>query len=292
MSRPTIFSPREGAILDLQSLRASALSPSELVGAWLSALIPNESGLVLDGLELVGELSQVGPPGTRRMPDAGAGGWTLGKGTALVTDEAGRKHVLRVNEDTPVRWPTQDGPPRRGLLALVPRAEAVAGAGGMAVAREELGFRLGFIKIENFNTRLPAHVLPLALSVGNGRDWATDLRRLWQPTHPAIRALVERLTALEDGVWSTPKPKAASWDTAVLGDSWVRYQTSGVAAIQAARLQFESRAMVTAERVRLLAALRRQLRRANLMPGVEMLAQLSEPSEAGDPYRILSSTDE
>ena len=108
-SKPSIFSPREGAILDLESLRTLALSPSELVGGWLSAIAPGDSGLVLEGLELVGELSQVGPPGTRRMPDVSAGGWTLGKGVALVTDESGRKHLLKVTEETPIRWPTADG---------------------------------------------------------------------------------------------------------------------------------------------------------------------------------------
>ncbi len=288
------FSPREGALLDLESLKAIAAGPGDLVAAWLAAMAPDSASMILDGMEPVGELSQVGPPGTRRMPDVGAGSWTITKGTALITDESGRRHVLRLSEDAPVRWPTQDGPPRRGVLALVPKMEAVAGSSGLAVAREELGFRIGFIKMEMLTgqAKLPAHVLPLAMSVGNARDWSTDIRRVWQPTHPAVRALVERLTGLEDGIWTTPKPKAATWDTAVIGDSWVRYQTMGVAAIQAARFHLETHALSTFERVRLLSALRRQLKRANLLPAVESLSQLAEPSETADPYRVLSGADD
>ena len=293
-SRQMEFSPREGALLDLDSLRAIAAGPGAIVGAWLSAMAPDSASMILEGMEPVGELSQVGPPGTRRMPDVGAGGWTITKGTALITDEAGRRHVLRLTEDAPVRWPTQDGPPRRGVLALVPKLEPAAGNGGLAVAREELGFRIGFIKMELLTApnRLPAHVLPLAMSVGNARDWSTDLRRIWQPSHPAVRSLVERLTGLEDGIWTTPKPKAAAWDTAVIGDSWVRYQTMGVAAIHAARSHLETHALSTFERVRLLSALRRQLKRANLLPAVESLSQLAEPSETADPYRALSGADD
>ncbi len=61
----SVFHPRDGAVLDLQSLEAIAELPSSLLSAALTARVPQATGLVLEGLELKGTASPGGP----RLPE-------------------------------------------------------------------------------------------------------------------------------------------------------------------------------------------------------------------------------
>ena len=88
--------------------------------------------------------------------------------------------------------------------------------------------QLGFLKPDAPES---AHLLPLARASGNSQDWTTDLARILQPEHPAIRQLLKRFERLEETVWNA-EPEGAVWDRQVFGRSWVRYQTVASAAIQ------------------------------------------------------------
>ena len=274
-----LFRPREGAVLDLASLEAIAAAPGELLGGWLAARWPGATGLVLQGMDLVGELSPGGPPGAVR-PEAGGGAAMVSAGRAVVSGRDGQLHVVTLPEPAVVPWPDASGPRVRGALVLHVGQAVTSTREGLAVARERLVLQIGFVRPEHADQ---PHLLPLARAVGNGQDWATDLARVWQPEHPAVRALLKRFERLEHSVWQA-EPEGSVWDRQVLGRSWVRYQTIAAAALQASRIQLATRAMSTLERVRLLTELKTQLERSVERVATELL-QLIGPVESAGPYR-------
>ncbi len=281
-SKPTArFAPRDGAVLDLGSLTALAEAPARLVTAWLDAVCPGAPGLVLEGLEPEGEWSPSGPPGARR-PSAAQSGITVSPGRAIVVDPGGARHLVTVDEPLRAPWPTSAGPAVRGQLVIVPRLDPFCAAGGVTVAREGLSVRLGFVRPELAGR---AGQLPLAASVGNGVDWATDLHRLWQPEHPALTQIARRLSKVEQAVWNA-EPEGSVWDRQVLGRSWVRYQTVASSALTAARLDLGSRATTTRDRVRLLGSLYGILRGSVERAATELL-QITGSGEGAGPYRAV-----
>lgn len=277
----TRFSPREGALIDLESLLAVADAPDRAVALALDGWERGCPGLVLEGLELDGELSAGGPPGTRR-PDSAAPGARIGPGSAIVRDPSGRAHLLQVPQALEVPWPTRSGSGVRGVLVLTPDLGEGAGLDGFAVARAEVGARLGFVRPESLGM---AGVLPLAMAIGNGRDWATDLHRRWEPEHPALLLLDKRLERLEQAIWNA-EPEGAVWERQTLGRNWVRYQTVAAAALQAALMTLRSRPTTTGDRVRVLRALLRELRRTVERAATELL-QILGPSELPGPYSAV-----
>lgn len=275
------FAPREGALLDLDSLVALAAGPDRAVALALDAWEPGAPGIVLDGLELEGELTPGGPPGTRR-PDAAMPVARVSPGTAVVRDAGGRPHLLTIDRPLEVPWPSRSGAGLRGVLALGAEIEEGALLDGFAVAREEVSARLGFVRRERLGM---AGTLPLAVAVGNGRDWATDLHRRWGPDHPALALLDKRLERLEQAIWNA-EPEGAVWERQTLGRNWVRYQTTAAAALQAALMALRARPTTTGDRVRVLRALLRELRRTVERAATELL-QIVGPPELPGPYSAV-----
>lgn len=280
----SIFRPREGAVLDLASLAIVAEAASEAHSAWLRARWPGATGLILEGFEMDGDVAPVGPPGTVR-PDGMVGHATVRPGRALMATRDGAFHVVTLDAPIAVPWPDVTGPQVRGTLVLYATQSAEAGPGGVSVARERMTVQLGFLKPDAPES---SHLLPLARAIGNSQDWTTDLARVLQPEHPAIRQLLKRFERLEETVWNA-EPEGAVWDRQVFGRSWVRYQTVASAAIQAAVIQLSTHSMTTLERARLVAALRHQLERSVERAATELL-QMIAPSEATGPYRLVAGT--
>ena len=277
----SVFQPRDGALLDLESLHALAAVPDRLIGAWMRSLGPDAGSLVIEGLEPAGDAAPGGPPGAVR-PDPAAPGVRISPGTAIVCDRAGRSQVLRLESELFTPWPNASGAGVRGALALATRVEPESLEGGLVVARDGLSVELGFVRPDQVDQ---PHLLPLAIAVGNGRDWATDLRRLWQPEHPAVRLLLKRLEHIEQLIWRA-EPEGAVWDRQVMGRNWVRYQTVAASALAAARMALEVSALTTRERVRLMGALRRQLSGSVERAATE-LVQLIGTAEGAGPYRAV-----
>ncbi|MFH1466859.1 MAG: hypothetical protein ABIO70_20920 [Pseudomonadota bacterium] len=280
MSEPAmnVFHPAEGALLDLESLAAIPEAANYMLGAALAAAWPGATGLVIEGLELDGEWAIGGPPGTRR-PDGHSKTVAVSSGRALVTSQSGRRLLLEVHERLEVRWPTDDNSAVEGALVLVPQLQDIQCEGELAVARKAVRPVLGFVKREHASQ---PHLLPLAMSVGNGRDWATDQARLWQPEHPAVAVMLKQLEQIEKTVWNA-EPQGSVWNRGVLGRNWVRYQTIAAASLQAAQLQLEVHAMTTWQRVRLLAALHERLRNS-VEPAAAELIQMIGPREGAGLY--------
>lgn len=176
-------------------------------------------------------------------------------------------------------WPTQAGPGVQGVLVLMPKIEAQTSGASVTVAREKVSAVLGFVKKEQADAPF---LLPLAGSVGNGRDWATDYRRIWQPEHAAIRALIKRFESLERTVWRA-EPEGSVWDRQVLGRNWVRYQTVAASAIQATKMALQGRSTTTLDRARLLNALFESLHSSVERAATDLL-QIVGGAEAIGPY--------
>lgn len=283
----TVFRPVEGALLDLESLQAVADAPDRLLSAWLDLLWPGAAGLVLSGLEIEGEAASSGPPGTVR-PEGKSEEVVVSPGTAVLTSREGRQLLLRVDAPLRARWPTTAGPAVQGVLVLSSKVEpgslGAGPGGGVSVARERVLPVIGFVKPEQAES---PHLLPLAASIGNGRDWATDQRRVLQPEHPAIRTLLKRFETLERTVWRA-EPEGSVWDRQVLGRNWVRYQTVAASALQAARIALLSRSTTTLDRVRLLDGLFEQLHMSVERAATELLQVIGSAEGAG-PYRAVGA---
>ena len=280
MSNPPhvdVFSPAEGAVLDLASLQSVADAHDRILHTFLQVASPGSTGLVLSGLELKGDWASVGPPGTVR-PDARSEGLEVSPGAAILTGRNGVRYLAEIKETLHAKWPTKAGPAVQGMLVMLPEPVPETVASPVAVARERVRLVLGFVKPSDD----AAFLLPLASSLGNGRDWVTDLNRIWQPEHQAIQGLLKRFEALERLVWRA-EPEGSVWDRQVLGRNWVRYQTMAAAALQAARMTIQAKSSTTTDRVRVLNALFEQLHISVERAATELL-QIVGAEEGAGPY--------
>ncbi len=280
MSGPFIdvFTPVEGAALDLASLEAVAAAHDDLLGAYLRVAAPGASSIILEGLELEGDWSAVGPPGTVR-PDSKSEGATISPGIALLTGRDGRRFLIKIDQPLFTKWPTAAGAAVQGVLVLVPEAQQESPYGALQVARQRVRVVMGFVKPEMMDE---PHLLPLASSLGNGRDWATDISRILQPEHAAMQSVLKRFESLERLVWRA-EPEGSVWERQVLGRNWVRYQTMAASSLQAARMAMASRATTTTDRVRILNALFEQLNISVERAATELLQLIGAEGGSG-PY--------
>ena len=277
-----IFRPVEGAILDLASLRSVADAHESVLRVFLHSIHPNGPGMVLYGLEIEGGHSAEGPPGTVR-PDAKATVVRVSPGAAVLTGRNGQHYLVTIEEPLEAPWPNRAGPAVKGSLVLMPEAAVDAVDSTIAVAREEIRLVLGFVK----PGPMQAFLLPLASAFGNGRDWITDINRVWRPDHPAIEAMLKRFESLERMVWLA-EPEGSVWDRQVLGRNWVRYQTMACAALQAARMVLSAQPTNTFDRVRLLNALFEQLNISVERAATELLQPFAGGEEVG-PYAAVGA---
>ncbi len=278
-----VFRPVEGAVLDLESLQAVSDGQDAALSAWLHSLWPDGSSLILSGLEVHGEWAPQGPPGTVR-PDAKSDSIVVTPGTAILTGQDRRKYLVTVEEELTCPWPTAAGPAVQGVLVLVPKVEPPTQSSGVVVAREQVSALLGFVKPEQAEQ---AFLLPIAQSLGNGRDWATDHYRFLQPEHDAIQTLLKRFQDLERTVWRA-EPEGSVWERQVLGRNWVRYQTVAASALQAARICLQSRATTTLDRTRTLNSLFEQLH-FSVERAANDLIQLVGSFEGAGPYKQIGA---
>lgn len=278
------FHPRDGALLDLEALQALAEVPHHLLDALLTVHAPGASGLILEGLELSGDWTASGPPGSVR-PDGAAPGFYVSPGSAIVTDATGVRRLVRLTERSLVPWPTAAGVAVRGVLSIGVQVNLASGPGGLSVAREEVEPALRVERLEVFDR---PDRLPLAVATGNGLDWATDLRRILPPEHPVLQKLVRDIEGIERAVWEA-EPEGAVWEKSVIGRSWVRYQTIASAALQAGRMVLDTQAMSTLGRVRTLASLRRKLEET-VPSAANRVVQLCGPSDLPGPWRRVLPT--
>ena len=278
------FAAADGALVDLEGLKAVAAAPHRVLDAVLTGASPTTGGMIVSGLELEGRPMiwsvQLRQEDEVRQIDIQARGLTrpnkdfqISEGTAVVADAQGNRHVLNI--DTPMR-PENRSTANSALVLEVELSEA----GGFA--RQEVSPRLRFVPIDE--AWQPGRVLIAMQS--SSQAWATDLNRLYQPDHPVITNILSLLEYLEHVVWDSDRHGWA-WQRRQQGREWSRYQTSATLALQATRTGLMAQSTTTMDRVRLLRNLLYELRRSieNAENSfVKWLGQASGP----DPYRATT----
>lgn len=285
-----VFEPREGALLDMESLQAVRSVSGHLWTA-LQHILPSSSsdqpsaGMVLEGLVVNGTPVLNGPPGALEPSiEEHAGGRKLqvGAGTALLC-WGGDAVTMRLAEPTDVELPAQWSPGSAEVWKLCLRADAAAGSGRSA--RAVLRPNLRVVRADAVDQ---SRDLVIAMSIPGARRWETDIAVLWSPGDERTRQVVDELAEIGEKVWSEA-PQGLAWSQAVLGRDWLRYQSTASAALQCAGLALESRALTTSERVALLASLHARLE-GSVPEAAARVRAMFGPSEADGPWARRLST--
>lgn len=263
------FTPVDGATVD--SLCWQAIRGAEARSTRASYSAPG----VLWGLELKSPpCPDPSPPGTRR-PETTKSVW-LSPGAAVVPCADGTLGFVEIAEPTRLLWPL-GGPAVTGSLVV---CEVQAARTGRKAARS-FDVEIGFITPQDMDPQF----VELARAVGNGRDWITDIARLWGPEHTATRGLLRLLDELDLAVWETEQ-RGSAFDRYTEGRDWARLQTSACAAVQASRMPFATRAMRTDDRVLNLFQLCRTLQ-ASVPSAAALMISRFGPLESAGPYAML-----
>ncbi|MEC7985416.1 MAG: hypothetical protein VX278_09645 [Myxococcota bacterium] len=280
------FRPTEGAVLDQDSLQAIADIPTRMLSAYMDSLAPGTPNIILSGLEIAGGWAAGGPPGTK-CPDPQSPCVVVEPGSAIVRTSKGECLLLEIKERQYIPWPTNNGPKVYAGLVLTPQIEGVQLAGGINVARDKVSAKIGFVDIPLVSK--PSY-LPIAVAVGNQKEWATDFRRIYHPSHDVIGILIKRFEDLERSVWNA-EPEGNAWGNETLGKNWFRYQTVGAAALQATRAMLMTYPTTTMDRVCLLKTLREQLEASVESVATELLQIIGSRDGAGPYAEVLPKGD-
>ncbi|MFT5679948.1 MAG: hypothetical protein ACI8RZ_000853 [Myxococcota bacterium] len=275
------FTAADGALVDLEGLEAIAASPHRVVDAMLTGISPTATGMIVSGLELEGNPMiwsvQLRQEEEVRQVDIHARGLTrpskdfqISEGSAIVTDAEGKRHVVTIEH--PMRPENRPS----ATSALVLEIELVDSG---EFARKEVHPRLRFVPLSQAGE--PGRVI--IASPAGSQAWATDINRLYQPSHPVILNFLILLDYLEHVVWDSDRHGWA-WQRRQQGREWSRYQTTATLALQATRTCLMSQATSTTERVRLLRNLIYELRRSIENAESSIVKWLGETS-GPDPYR-------
>ena len=230
---------------------------------------------VLWGLELKSPpCPDPSPPGTRR-PENTKSVW-LSPGAAIVPCMDGTLGFVEIAEPTRLLWPI-GGPTVSGSLVLC----EVQSPRVSRTASRNFEVEIGFITPQDMDPQF----VELARAVGNGRDWITDIVRVWGPEHTAVRGLLRLFDELDLAVWETEQ-RGSAFDRYTEGRDWARLQTAACTAVQAARMPFVTRAMRTEERVSNLVHLCSTLHGSVPAAAARMISRFG-PLESAGPYALL-----
>ena len=195
--------------------------------------------------------------------------------------------LMEIKERQYIEWPTSNGPKVHAALVLTPDVQSVELAGGVCVARNTVRAKIGFVDVPLIHRE---QYLPLAVSIGNQRDWATDFRRVLHPTHELIQILLKRFEDLERAVWNA-EPEGNAWGNETFGKNWFRYQTVAAAALQSARTMLMTYPTTTMDRVSLLRTLRLQLEASVESVATELMQLIGSRDGAGPYADVLPKGD-
>ena len=212
-----VFRVKDGSLVDLEGLQAIALSADSILRAYAAHIWPEEGNLILFGLEPDGQRPKKrGIPGAMRFgPDR----FTISPGAAILTDERGVRHVVRIDEPQSIH--TGEAIESKQLRALVMRLE-------LENPTDEDGDPLAYEIVKPIFTFIPrsevaqSHVLVLAEELAP-RLWATDICRLLRPDHNVLEYIFKQLDALEDTIWNADR-HGEPWQKRRLGREWKTYQ--------------------------------------------------------------------
>ena len=265
-----MFAPRNGALIDLEGLEATAQTENRILFSYLRSRFPFVDQVVLYGLELNGKSMTKGPPGIVKVKKDDI--LSLSAGAALLCGSKGERYIVNVEEKIPIFDNVENSQGK--FLALMLDIDN-EGIDGSSIAYSICSHKIAFLSSAELQN---SHCLPLAKGMG-GEFWFTDIARVWRPDHDGILLLGDYMDKLEQVIWDSDRHGDAFFKYKLLGADWKLYQAKASSAVTAARLTLFGRSSSTEERIRVLKNLYWQLLRS-VEAGAQTLKSLLGKEES------------
>lgn len=280
MTHTTIFTPKNGAPIDLETLNGIADTQTLLLDSNL-ALIYGETprGLVLSGLEPNGRRPKKnGPPGVMQFSLLN---FSLSPGTAIVGSSKGWQ-VVQFEESQLLQF---EEPERSSSLRsiVIAFSEQDGTRNGDRTANKVL---IPLINVVNKDEVDPSQMTIVANELAPN-IWSTDVERVASGNHPVLESMMNLFNQLEDVIWESDR-HGQPWQVQRLGREWKTYQSKASVAVTAARFTLSSHPSTTEDRVRCLTNLHWQLQRS-VEQAAQALAKWTGVVEAADKYAPVFS---
>ena len=280
MTHATIFTPKNGAPIDLDTLSSIADTQSMLLDSSLSFVYGEDPrGLVISGLEPNGRRPKKnGPPGVMQFSLLN---FSLSSGCAIVGSSQGWQ-VVRFEESQLLQFeePERSSTLRSVVIAL---SEQDGTKNGDSTANKVLTPMVSVVNKEDVDSSLMTIVAnELAPNI-----WSTDVERIASGNHPILESMMNLFNQLEDVIWESDR-HGEPWQVQRLGREWKTYQSKASVAVTAARFALSNHPSTTEERVRCLTNLHWQLQRS-VEQAAQTLAKWTGVVEAADKYAPVFS---
>ena len=276
-----IFVPKNGAVVDMEGLKAVADTGNRLLTAYLESKWPGSSNLILIGLEPDGKRPKKnGPPGVMQFSPSK---FTISPGSAILATEEGKFCVVQFDEPEVVALEEPTKAPKLRTIVLSLLSKSAKGDAAEELAHEKV---FPIIKLINKEDVDPKTMLPIANELAP-KIWSTDVRRLLQPEHVLINGICSHLDDLEEIIWTSDR-HGLPWKNQRMGREWKSYQTKASVAVTAARMVLCGRPSTTGDRARCLTNLHWQLQRS-VEDAAKGLEKWMGVAEAADAYSSVFS---
>ena len=254
-AQQTVFRAKDGAVIDLEGLKALGQDASRYLDVLMSQLAPDLTGIIVEGLEPNGKLpKKKSVPGIMSFKPSS---FSISAGTAILKDDLGAWQLVHIHENLIIENDEPDKSDALRVLVLALKSEHGHDPDGEKCAYDTL---TPYVQFQRQGQALEAHQVPIARELAP-KVWTTDTARLLQPDHPALSTIFAELDELEDVIWNADR-HGKFWDTFRLGREWQTYQTKASTAVTAARMALSFRPSTSADRARVLTNLQWQLQRS------------------------------
>lgn len=251
----TVFRAKDGAVIDLEGLKALGNEASRYLDAVMAQLAPDLTGVIVEGLEPNGKLpKKKSVPGIMSFQPSS---FSISAGTAILRDDAGAWQLVHINETLMVENDEPDKSDALRVLVLELKRDKGVDPDGDRCAYDIL---TPAVRFQRQGQPLLAHQLPIARELAP-KIWTVDVSRLLQPSHPALASIFAEFDELEDVIWNADR-HGPFWDNFRLGREWQTYQTKASTAVTAARMALSFRPSTSKDRARVLTNLQWQLQRS------------------------------
>ena len=280
MVEGTIFTPKNGAPIDLQSLMCIAGSTSTLLTAQLSlTYAENCKGLILSGLEPNGRRPKKnGPPGVMQFS---LSNFSLSPGRAIVGSSVGWQ-VVQYEETQLLQFEEAErSTSLRSVVILFTEKDGTSQS--EKAAHKILSPMVSVVNRDDVDSNTMTVVAnELAPNI-----WSTDVERIASNPHPILDSMNQLFDNLENAIWESDR-HGQPWEVQRLGRDWKTYQSKASVAVTAARMTLSNHPSTTLDRVRCLTNLHWQLQRS-VEQAAQLLAKWTGVVEAADKYAPVFS---
>ncbi len=274
------FVPKNGAVIDAESMTAVADVPASVLNAYTHLRWgEGVNGCIINGMEPNGKRPKnSGPPGVMQFSLTN---FVLSEGLAIVPMD-GDPVVVRTLEPQVLQLEEPEKSQHKRALVLT-HTVSVGKSSGQLLAHKNV---LPMATVVNQDAVDVNNMTVIANELAPN-IWSTDVVRMVGLDHPMSQTIVSLLNKLEDVTWESDR-HGQPWQVQRLGREWKTYQSKASVAITGARIALSMKPTVTAERVRILTNLHWQLQRS-VEQAAQALANWVGVLEAADQYAPVFS---